>query len=50
MPAWIIPLIEPLLMFFYKVLKDIMRGNPVKKRKKAGDDASKKIEDELERR
>ena len=50
MPVWLIPLIEPVLMFLYRVLKDIMRGNPVEKRKKAGEDVGEKIDDGLERR
>jgi hypothetical protein len=50
MSALIVPILEAVLRFAYYVIKDIARGNPVKKRKKAGDKVGNEIEDGLERR
>lgn len=35
--ALIAPLIEPIMMGLYKIIKDAMKGNPAKNRKKAAD-------------
>lgn len=44
----LVPLIEPILLALYKILKDLAKGNPIDKREKAREEAGKDFDESLD--